>query len=350
MKKNLCHPRIACLAGNLRRGSNIVFSLFLIFSIFMGGFVFADKERHGGFEFQNSRKLLEIASLELGEEILQSQNVIFPNFPQGWTREKFAGVIENVRFEYERESQGINENDQREKRMFDYGVDENGEAYISALKPYFSYYTHVPVDTMFPWVQDIIRDIKIKLFHEISQLVWDYPNLEADLYARAYVSKLDLNHTRERQKVLNLLLSLFREEFRTAQAPSLGKLKLGQLWSCLYFDVIENYPLAEGEKKYLFDEAGGLIFDFSSQPPKNFDEFIPNNALVTSHIQNSMTEKTQYREYIRMTENRSIIVEVTKKNLKPQHDTLEHFPSLIDSTESVIGYFMCSIPQEGEHR
>ena len=315
-------------------------TILFAMTVFVFNSAFADKERHGGFEFQNSRKLLEIASSELAYQILQSQNVIFPNFPQGWTREKFAGTIQNVRPEYERESQGINENDQREKRMFDYGVDENGEAYISALKPYFTYYAHVPVDLDLPWVQDIIRDIKIKLFHEASHLVWNYPNLEADLYARAYVSKLDLNHTPQRQKVLNLLLSLFREEFRTAQAPSLGKLKLGQIWSCLYFDVIENYPLADGAKKYVFDEAGGFIFDFASHPPKNFDE-LPHNALVTSHIQGTAEDRIQYREYLRVTEDHRLMVEITKKKLDPSPNNLEHFPSLIEPTESVIGYFMC---------
>ena len=317
----------------------------LLFILCINGFVFADKERHGGFEFINARKLLEIASSELSQQILQAQEVIFPPFPQDWTCEKFAFVIQNVRFEYERESQGINEQERPEKRMFDYGVEEKtGEGYISALKPYFSYYAHVPAETDLLWVQDVIYDIKIKLFHETLHLVWDFSELEADLYARAYVSKLELNHSAQKQKVLNLLFSLFREEFKVAKMPTLNTLKLGESWVCFYFDILENYPVKTREKKYVFEEAGGLILDFSSEPPQNFGTLIAQNTLVTSHIQGNVGERIQYREYVRITEDNRLMVEVTKKNLKSttNDNTLEHFSSLIEPTESVIGYFMCS--------
>jgi hypothetical protein len=120
----------------------------------------------GGFVGENSTKILKVAATGLADFIRDSSPIIYRNLPKGWTQERLATVIENVRYlpltERAREGDSL---------MFDYGTDAKGQ-YIVALKPFFLAYSSFPINFAEPSaVGSLYHDVRIKLAHEVSHLM-----------------------------------------------------------------------------------------------------------------------------------------------------------------------------------
>ncbi len=115
----------------------------------------------GGFVDENSTRILQMAAKGLANMIRFSSPEIYAQLPEGWTAERLATIIENVRYEPMLERS-------RENRqlMFDYGRDAKGE-YILALKPFFLAYSSFPVKfASAETLANLMKDVRLKLAHE----------------------------------------------------------------------------------------------------------------------------------------------------------------------------------------
>lgn len=118
----------------------------------------------GGYVSDNSRALLDRAKTEVASELENSSAIITEGtLPAGWTVQKMAQVIRDIRLaagkEMQRDGQDL---------MFNYGTDDKGP-YIEALRPFFNVYGSTPIQLMHgEALWSAVSDIKIKLIHEVA--------------------------------------------------------------------------------------------------------------------------------------------------------------------------------------
>ena len=317
------------------------FFVFIFCFFLFQGAAFAAKERHGGFEYENSRKLLEIALSELYREIRFADESAFPSFHPDWNKEKLAELIKTTRFAYDEETTGINIHDHPEKRMFDY-IQEGTLFFIRALKPYFVYYAQVPTDLEDTWVRAIIRDIKIKLIHEASHIVWGFNEFEADFYSCIIMQKLERTPQNKKESVSRSMLEYLRQQFILAHPPSLKELQLDKKWACWEY-IVENPDLFRfGKKYYTFSEAAGLIINFSSTNPQNYDYSSRYKATMSKRQESDTT----WMEYVRYTSDDFLIIELTRSiiNYKDEMSALRSYiPATLAPAEELTAYYVCHI-------
>src|SRR3989338_4219672 len=242
--------------------------------------VFADKERHGGFEYENSRKLLNLALSELYSEITSTDDSAFPHFNPDWNKEKLADLIKTTLFAYEEETTGINMHDQPEQRMFDY-VQVGDVFFLRALRPYFEHYANIPVDETNMSFQEVLRDVKIKLIHEASHIVWKYNEFEADFYSPLINQKLENLPQNKKQMVSKSIFEYLRQQFIFSRPPTLAELRLNKRWTCWIYPAQEPDFLRPEKKYYSFSDAGGLLINFATPHPQNYVYSQANKALIS---------------------------------------------------------------------
>jgi hypothetical protein len=122
----------------------------------------------GGFVDENSKQLLNSVKQKFAELIKSSSPNIF-KVKEGWNRERFASLVENLRLSPEK----TNVRHGKEV-MFDYGTDETGE-YIAAIKPFFLVYGSYPVEFVKEdELKNVELDIRKKILHEIAHLIYDH--------------------------------------------------------------------------------------------------------------------------------------------------------------------------------
>lgn len=125
----------------------------------------------GGFLHKNSKYLLTATQDSLVQILSQASDEIFLPLGNKWPKEKVMKVFRNIRIESDK-NMHRNENDEL---LYNYGYDEE-EPFIEVLKPFFDYYSTVPVrgpkgDYFFR----IQTQIVIELLHEFSHLVMNHP-------------------------------------------------------------------------------------------------------------------------------------------------------------------------------
>ena len=323
----------------MKKNDSLIILCLFIFSLFICVSVRADKERHGGFEYENSTKLLEMALSELYSEIRLADESAFPSFHQDWNKEKLADLIHTTRFAYDEETTGINVHDHPEKRMFDY-VQEGNTFFIRALESYFDHYAGTPIDLTGLSFQEVLRDVKIKLIHEASHVVWEFNEFEADFYSRIIMQKLETTPQNKKESILKSMLEYLRQQFILAHSPSLLELQLDKKWTCWEYNV-ESPDLFEGGKKhYVFSEAAGLVMNFSSTTPQNYDYSSQYKAAISKRQESDTT----WIEYVRHTSDGFLIVELTRRTEGCRDLTLrEYVPATLTPAEELSAYYVCHI-------
>lgn len=133
----------------------------------------------GGYVTKNSKKILELVVGDLSKEIRRASPFLFKDLPKGWTQEKFADVLGNIRMNSTKDIQRDNSD-----LLFNYGTDEKGP-YIEALRPFFTVYGHIPYTFLEMYktenfnkssefenlesnLKATILDLKLKVLHEVS--------------------------------------------------------------------------------------------------------------------------------------------------------------------------------------
>ncbi len=139
----------------------------------------------GGFVDENSTRLLHQAATGLAKFIRLASPQILDGLPNGWTPERLAKVIENVRYEamVEKSREG-------RQLMFDYGTDASGP-FIVALKPFFVAYSSFPIkfsDSI--TLGNVLRDIRLKLAHETAHHL-GMNEKDAEIFGRKILNDLE---------------------------------------------------------------------------------------------------------------------------------------------------------------
>jgi len=141
----------------------------------------------GGYVSENSAILLTKSSRALGTMLKSSTPALHADLPTGWSVERLAKVIENVRSMPDKTLR----RDGKEL-MFNYGRDEKGE-FIEALKPYFHVYGAVPVKIQtVTQLKELQSDLMLKLLHETAHL-FDLDETKAEEFATSKLLALELD-------------------------------------------------------------------------------------------------------------------------------------------------------------
>lgn len=158
----------------------------LSLSLFLGLTHCSSPEQHegtssggGGFAGENSQALIKKSSEDLGRMLRTLNPKALKNLPQGWTKDKLADVVENIRLQENTEKR------RHGKRLImDYGTDQKGP-YIAALAPFFMTYNHVAVEYEKPTtIANMVKDIHKLYLHELGHLVYNH----AERYSRQEIT------------------------------------------------------------------------------------------------------------------------------------------------------------------
>lgn len=312
--------------------------VFILCFVLLQGPIFADKERHGGFEYQNSRALLEIAISELYNEIRSADEAAFPSFNHDWNKEKLADLIKTTRFACEEETVGINVYNQQEKRMFDYILPPKESPYIRALKAYFAHYASTPLDVTSVSFQEILRDVKTKLLHEASHIVWEFNEDEAAFYASIMMQKLESTPQSKKGNVLKAMLEYLRQKFISAHAPSFEEWEFDKKWQCWEYDIRSPDLFGFSRKYYQFSSIDAFIMELLNTPAKNYVYSQRDRAFISNHHENGIVQT----EYLKSTSDGFLVIEQTQKPTR-----VDYIPSTLTHDEEVVAYFVCSINKLG---
>lgn len=126
----------------------------------------------GNFVHKNSTILLEKMKAKLVTLINNSSPGIYQNLGAGWTRETLSDLVGEIR---SAPASRVFRNKSREV-WIDYGRESNGRPYITILKPFFDYYSTIPVMTSTEdYLVRIQTQITLEILHEIAHLVLNHP-------------------------------------------------------------------------------------------------------------------------------------------------------------------------------
>lgn len=141
----------------------------------------------GSYGDESSNYLLEQASKDLAKRLRNVTQEVLVNLPEGWSLEKLASVIEQVKT-----SKGKSEKRNGVELMFNYGKDKDtGEPYIEALNLFYTSFASVPVnylDSTQYWAY--LKEIRLKLMHEAVHLMGVGIGEDNDGDARVLATKL----------------------------------------------------------------------------------------------------------------------------------------------------------------
>lgn len=136
----------------------------------------------GGFGDENSMKLLDWSKTLTAASIRRANPKVFVGLPQGWTQERFAQLIENVKSEPRLEIARYNR-----ELMFDYRIPKTGEPYLVATALFFRAHSAIPVNSSFSEnLEPYIREIRTKLLHEAAHVMGIGLTEKTDIKARAF--------------------------------------------------------------------------------------------------------------------------------------------------------------------
>jgi hypothetical protein len=153
----------------------------------------------GSFGDESALTILDWASEDLAQEILNSSPEIYRNLPKGWTQEKLAQLVRNVEpTKGDRETYSIPEVSRYGTRLvFNYVPKADGRSYITATRQFIDAYAAYEVNSKPK--KDFyatINEVKLKLAHEVSHLLGfgltrETNMPEARAFAEALLASLD---------------------------------------------------------------------------------------------------------------------------------------------------------------
>lgn len=153
----------------------------------------------GSFGDESSLTILKWASTDLANQIRNSSPEIYKGLPNGWTQEKLAQIISDVKPTNEhRETYQIPEVNRYGKRlMFNYGYSEAGKPYLTVTRLFVDSYSHYDVNSRpIQGFGGTLAEVKLKLIHEASHLMGygltkETDETEARAFAKALLASLD---------------------------------------------------------------------------------------------------------------------------------------------------------------
>ncbi len=211
----------------------------------------------GGFLHKNSKPLFNDTQEAVVRLLSQASEEIFRPLGNSWSKEKVIEVFQNIRIEPDKNLQR-NENDEL---LYNYGY-EGEEPFIEVLKPFFDYYSTVPVrGPKGDYYYRVQTQIVIELLHEFSHLVMKHP--KGDVSA-SEVEKIEAE------------ASQFAEDFFISLVTQ-GYICTGDFLRDMFGikppeEEESEEPIEEPEEEFVlwaFSKYGerGLVFKSSSLPP-----------------------------------------------------------------------------------
>lgn len=138
----------------------------------------------GSFVDENSTLILHRAANSIAKKLRFSSPAIYANLPEGWSAERLAKIIENVKY------QPMQDHPPREGRLLKMDYDENDFS-IVALKPFFVAYASYPIKfAKDETLANILKDVELTLLHETAHLM-GYREEQAESFAMELINILD---------------------------------------------------------------------------------------------------------------------------------------------------------------